>query len=137
MNILGSILQEENVQALDTNKFTVLVAEDDEALQKLTRIVLQRQGFNVLMAGNAEEALHLARTYGRGVDLLLTDMCMPGMPGSALGSEFKKAHPEAKVVYMTAYAANEVARTLPGETVIFKPFCLNHFSAVVRDSLLA
>ncbi len=115
---------------------TVLVADDEECVLNLTRIVLKKQGYNVLTASNAREALRIAREHAGDIDLLLTDMRMPGMDGAMLSAEFKNPHPNSRVVCMTACLPSEVEQKFPDVAVLFKPFCPNSLCDAVKDSLV-
>lgn len=114
---------------------TILVVDDEECLLNLAQIVLVKEGYTVLSAITTTEALCIAQSYAGEIDLLLTDMRMPNMDGATLSLELRKFYPNFKVVYMTAFSRDEVARQLPKETVLSKPFTLNMLCDTVRDSL--
>lgn len=116
---------------------TILVVDDEECLLGLTRAILEQEGYQVLCAETAEEALQFAESHAGKINLLLTDMRMPKMDGITLSAEFRKSNPNSKVIYMTAFSPADVARLLPEETVLSKPFSPNQFCETIRDSLVS
>jgi len=114
---------------------TVLVADDEECLLNVTSIILKECGYNVLVAHNGKEAVQITKTQQTDIDLLLTDMCMPDMDGSRLAAEFHLAFPQGKVIYMTAYAQEEMQKQFPGESILEKPFDLRSLSNIVGATL--
>lgn len=121
--------------SLDTEKSTVLVAEDEACLLYMTQVVLKQEGYTVLSASDAEEALYIAETYTGNIDLLLTDMRLPTMDGANLSIKFRETHPESKVVYMSAYPKVELQERLPDETILSKPFCVGTLCDTISMSL--
>ena len=106
---------------------TILVAEDEPALRKLSCGILERQGYRVLEAGDAQEAVDIASRYGEPIHLLLTDVVMPGMKGTEVYQKVAEAHPGIKVLYMSGYTENVIARQgilKEGVNFIQKPFSL-------------
>jgi two-component system, cell cycle sensor histidine kinase and response regulator CckA len=102
---------------------TVLVAEDEPAVRSFIRRVLERKGFDVLEAANAEEAIRLFS--GRTVDVLLTDMVMPGMGGGELAERLIREAPSLRIVYMSGHTEDEVVRRGSGPEArrfLQKPF---------------
>jgi PAS domain S-box-containing protein len=91
--------------ALDVRGRTVLVAEDEPAVRRLVEGYLRSAGFEVLSAATGREALDLAARHGGAIDLLLTDVVMPGMNGRELQRALAQRHPGVKVVYMSGYPA--------------------------------
>jgi two-component system cell cycle sensor histidine kinase/response regulator CckA len=81
---------------------TVLIVEDEEPLRMLARVCLESNGYSVLDAPNAPAALELAKKHGGRIDLLLTDVVMPGMSGRELAKRLT-AHHGVKVLYMSGY----------------------------------
>lgn len=77
---------------------TVLVVEDVEVVRSLVRKVLERNGYEVITANGGAEALESVRTLTRPVDLLLTDMAMPGMSGRDLYKKLHVLYPELRVI---------------------------------------
>jgi len=103
----------------------VLLVEDESAVRSLVREVLARQGYEVLEASNAREALELSAGRLETIDLLLTDLVMPGLSGADLGRELQQAKPDLAVIYITGYSEGALnARGLLGSDyrLLLKPF---------------
>lgn len=83
---------------------TVLVVEDESMLRDMTREILERNGYNVLTAGDGEAAIASSRTFDGVIDVLLTDVVMPRMQGTELADALRLQRPDVVVVYMTGYA---------------------------------
>ncbi|HXW16930.1 MAG TPA: response regulator, partial [Candidatus Acidoferrales bacterium] len=104
---------------------TVLVAEDEPSLLKLTHKLLARLGYSVLEAPNGEEALKVANGFRGKIDLLLTDVVMPGMGGPVLAQMLAASRPDTKILFMSGYTDGAIAdRGVLDEGVfmIRKPF---------------
>ena len=82
---------------------TILLVEDEESLRTLTRSILEQGGYTVLEACNGMEAVDIARDHSGPIDLLLTDMVMPGMNGRAVAEKVGRLYPEIRVAYMSGY----------------------------------
>jgi PAS domain S-box-containing protein len=92
-----------------TGSGTILFVEDDESIRTLSTRMLRHHGFTVLPARHAAEALHLAADSNRRIDLLLTDIVMPGMSGRELALQLLQSRPDLKVLYTSGYSADIVA----------------------------
>jgi two-component system cell cycle sensor histidine kinase/response regulator CckA len=117
---------------------TVLVAEDDEAVRLLTQVALERHGYSVLAASGGAEALEIARQHAGPIDLLLTDMLMPGLTGPALALQMTALLPAIKVLFMSGYAQSAMPGSgdLPGLAVFLeKPFTAEALARKVRQVL--
>jgi PAS domain S-box-containing protein len=117
---------------------TVLVVEDEEAVRVLARRVLMSRGYRVLEAGNADQALALAGGGKERIDLLLTDVVMPGMGGPALAERLVHARPDLRVLYISGYAEEAIQRhgALPaGGALLEKPFTADELAHRVRETL--
>jgi len=84
-------------------KLTILVVDDDEALLKVASRVMRLYGYNVLSAGSCREALDITRALDEPIDLLLTDVLMPGEDGCALAEQLTNEHPVLRVLYTSGY----------------------------------
>ncbi len=89
---------------------TVLVVEDEEQTRKLVVQILARAGYHVLEAGDAEQALSIPEDQLQEVDLLLTDVVMPGVSGPQLARHLRQVYPRWKVLFMSGYAGEEATR---------------------------
>lgn len=117
---------------------TILVAEDEPDLREVTRIFLEGYGYRVLEASSAEQAIQTAENYKEGIDLLLTDVIMPGMSGSQLAEKILSKRPQTRVVYMTGYTDDMVVQYKvlePGVQLLQKPFTKVDLAVKVRATL--
>lgn len=108
-----------------TTSATVLLAEDEPQLRELFKKVLNHLGFRVLATANGAEALQVCSDYEGPIDLLLTDMIMPGMNGRILAEQIQYRRPGIKAVYMSGYTGDALAQlTQMGPHIPFlkKPF---------------
>lgn len=104
---------------------TILLVEDEDAVRKLTEEVLTDCGYTVLSACQGDEALEKYGQSDVAIDLLLTDVVMPGMNGRELALRMKSSHPEVSVLFMSGYAENAIVRdgiVDPDIHLIEKPF---------------
>ena len=116
---------------------TVLVVEDAEGLRELARRLLQRQGYTVLVAANAEEALRVFDAH-QPIDVLLTDVVMPGASGPELTRQLIEQRPALRVVYMSGYTEDAIVQhgvLKPGITFLNKPFNSETLGAKIREAL--
>ena len=114
---------------------TVLVVEDEEAVRRITCRVLERLGYQVLSAGNGEEALALVGADHQRLDLLLTDLIMPRMSGRDLATQLVRARPELRVLFVSGYtdeAVGHLGMLERGMGFLQKPFSLESLSDAVR-----
>ena len=116
----------------------VLVVEDEEAIREITRRILDRNGYRVLVAGSGVEAIAIARDLGSELDLLLTDVIMPQMLGKEVAEHIVDHHPAVRVLFMSGYAQPVLASqgTLEhGVTLVEKPFSEARLLEKVRQVL--
>jgi PAS domain S-box-containing protein len=117
---------------------TILLVEDEPSLRKLTRRTLVEAGYTVLEAADATEAMEVARRSGSPVDILLTDIVMPGMNGHELAGQLSPGRPDMKVLFMSGYTDGAVAThgvLKPGTTILRKPFSRDTLVKYVADIL--
>ncbi|HSM61667.1 MAG TPA: response regulator [Longimicrobiales bacterium] len=117
---------------------TVLVVDDDPAVLQVASKVLTRGGYRVIEAESGAQALRLVEESEGTVDLLLTDVVMPGMGGREVSEAIAQRHPGVRVLFMSAYTEDEVI--LQGVRVaevnfISKPFTVDGLRAKVREVL--
>jgi len=122
---------------LSLQRATILLVEDEDAVRMFASRVLRNKGFTVIEYPNAEEALAEIEK-GTPIDLLLTDMMMPGMDGETLATLAKEKHPEIKVILMSGYS-EDFARHGKDESKTFsflpKPFSLDTLVEKVKEIL--
>jgi two-component system, cell cycle sensor histidine kinase and response regulator CckA len=117
---------------------TILVVEDEPDLRELTRIFLEGYGYKVLAASSADQAIRTAEVSGKAIDLLLTDVIMPGMSGRQLAEKILTRCPQTKIIYMTGYTDDMVVQHKvlePGANLLQKPFTKFDLAERVRFTL--
>ncbi len=117
---------------------TILLVEDDPALRKMAAEVLRDMGYKVLTAPSGADALHVAAEYKGPLDVLLTDVVMPGMTGRELAGQIAVRHPRIQILYMSGYTDDAIGRHgLHGETLrlLQKPFTHDALVRHVREAL--
>ncbi|MBN1610280.1 MAG: PAS domain S-box protein [Polyangiaceae bacterium] len=117
---------------------TVLVVEDEAVLRRLACRILKRSGYRVLVASSGDEALTLAGGHPGRVDLLLTDVVMPGMSGTELSGRLQARYPAIRVLYTSGYTEDTIVRrgVLEGEfCFIAKPYTPQTLLGKVREAL--
>ncbi len=122
----------------ETGTETILLAEDEESLRRLTARILEQHGYDVISAETATEAVEIAERNGRKIHLLLTDMVMPELSGIALAERVCELVPEIRVLYMSGYADAVVTRNgalIEGSAFLEKPFGSSELAAKVRETL--
>ena len=118
---------------------TVLVVEDDEVLRQILCHLLDRQGYHVLCGGTATEAIQLAADPEKPVDLLLTDVGLPGASGYHLAGVLLRLFPELQVIIMSGHAEADLPERAPGGRRLphlVKPFPLDALLELVRELLV-
>ncbi len=124
----GSVLEQPELVAPRRKSHgprTILVAEDEASLRKLTCTTLKKLGYTVMEAWDAAEAIRIAAQFASKIDLLLTDVVMPGMSGRDLALRLASTRPETKVLYMTGYTDGAIAEhgvLEAGISILRKPF---------------
>jgi signal transduction histidine kinase/CheY-like chemotaxis protein len=116
---------------------TVLLVDDEAALRTLAARLLQRQGYTVLVAANADEAVRLFES-NPAIDVLLTDVVMPGASGPALTRRLVEQRPALKVIYMSGYTEEAIVQhgvLKPGIAFLHKPFTSETLGRKIRDVL--
>jgi len=102
---------------------TILLADDEESLREAIAEYLRGIGHRVLVSQSAHDALELARSEAGRIDVLVTDVIMPGLRGPNLAKEIQALHPEIHVIYISGYAQNLPEAQVPrGATFLQKPF---------------
>jgi two-component system, cell cycle sensor histidine kinase and response regulator CckA len=117
---------------------TVLLVEDEESVRQLVRETLEGKGYKVLESENGATALKIAAEHHGAIDLLITDVVMPGMNGNELAEQLCAAYPRTKVLYLSGYTEEHVVHTNAsgaGSAFLQKPFTLQVLSRKVREVL--
>ena len=117
---------------------TVLVVEDEEALRRVAERILARDGYLVLVAATGEEALALAKSSIKPIDLIATDVVMPGLGGRDLVQRLIALHPNARVLFMSGYTDDAMLRhgiPEPGTAFLQKPFSGLALTQKIREIL--
>jgi PAS domain S-box-containing protein len=115
---------------------TILVAEDEAVVREMVVAALERLGYRVMAASTGEEAVRLIDRLGDEIDLLLSDVVMPGMSGPDLLDRARRTQPELRAVFMSGYTALTIGRPIqPGVTLLEKPFSGARLGEVVRETL--
>ena len=116
----------------------VLVVDDEAAVREIVRMILVNEGYQVMCAGGADAALSQIQSVGGRVDLVLTDMAMPGVSGAKLVERLARSHPNLPVLVMTG---TDVGLRLPAEVknlttgVLAKPFSAEHLVQTIAQTL--
>ena len=118
---------------------TVLIVEDDPAVRVLVSQVLSELGYAFVEAGDADSAMPIIES-GQRIDLLISDVGLPGMNGRQLAEIGRQVRPELKVLFITGYAEHAAVRggfLDPGMQLITKPFTFDLLTAKVREMIRA
>jgi CheY-like chemotaxis protein len=115
---------------------TILLVEDSADLRSTIRQFLRSEGFSVLDADSAESALRIVREGGGPIDLVVTDVVLPGWSGLRLREELALLRPTIPVVLMSGYAEGASGGAVPENlTLLQKPLALDRLTAVIREKL--
>jgi two-component system cell cycle sensor histidine kinase/response regulator CckA len=117
---------------------TILLVEDNEQVRQLTYSVLVDCGYKVLAAAGPEEGLALCRANHPDIQLLVTDVILPGMNGPQLAEQVKQVSPHTRVLYVSGYTSNAIVHygvLDPGLWFLGKPFSVSELVAKVREVL--
>jgi PAS domain S-box-containing protein len=116
---------------------TVLLVEDEDVVRDLARRVLERSGYTVFACADGAEAVELSESHDGQIDLLLTDVVMPGLRGYEVASKVVATRPEIKILYMSGYAEEALVGgpAITASTLIEKPFAIDALARRVREEL--
>ncbi len=118
---------------------TVLLAEDEPTVRLMMKRVLERAGFSVMQASNGEEALEIARAYDSTIDVLVTDVIMPGMGGGELSRVLRRERPGIRILHVSGYTAGALRHhdvLQAGAAFLQKPFSPQTFLAKLQEVLV-
>ena len=123
--------------SLPAGDATILLVEDEEAVRSLVREILSRLGYRVMVASDGIEALALSREFAEPIQLLLTDVIMPGMDGRELAERMMITRPDTRTLFMSGYAEPPI----PDEVLLQKPVTpdalARKVAAILRQPTLA
>ncbi|OCP03447.1 MULTISPECIES: PAS domain-containing sensor histidine kinase [unclassified Ensifer] len=116
----------------------VLLVEDEEAVRRGGKRMLETRGYTVYEAGSGVEALDIMDELNGAVDIVVSDVVMPEMDGPTLLTELRKKYPDLKFIFVSGYAEDAFARNLPADAkfgFLPKPFSLKQLAVAVREML--
>jgi two-component system cell cycle sensor histidine kinase/response regulator CckA len=115
---------------------TVLLVEDEPMVRSVAERALTRHGYKVITADNGEEALEILER-GDPIDLLISDVVMPGMDGPMVVREARKSRPDLKILFMSGYAEEQLRKSIDFENVNFlpKPFSVTELAEAARRAV--
>ena len=115
---------------------TVLVVEDEAMLRELIKESLELYGFKVLMASGGNDALKLAGDYPDRIDILVTDVALPGMSGREVARAIEKIRPEIRILYISGHIEAAIAHHgIPASAFLQKPFLPQELARKLRELL--
>jgi len=129
---------ESNPSTIPQGSETILVVEDETGVRELACQFLRVKGYTVLEAKDGQEALEIAGRHSGTIDLILSDMVMPGMNGGELAGALKAIRPKIRVAFMSGYSEfsrGEIGHDFPEAPVLQKPFSPASLVAIVREAL--
>jgi two-component system cell cycle sensor histidine kinase/response regulator CckA len=136
--VATSIVPPDRAEDMARRLGTVLLVEDEPAVRELTRRALERAGYKVLAAENADDAMQASQRWPEAIDVVLTDVTMPGLHGPQLVELIRARRPEIGVVFMSGYADNELRSSgiLPSTGAFLpKPFSIASLVRTVAEAM--
>lgn len=132
----------ENAPASDLTGFgTIMLVEDEDAVRMFGARALRNKGYNVVEASSGEEALAFLETDADSIDVLITDVVMPGLDGPTMIRKVRESHPDMKVVFISGYTEDSFRKRLDEDAgdihFLPKPFTLQQLAGVVKDVMAA
>jgi two-component system cell cycle sensor histidine kinase/response regulator CckA len=126
-----------NGEGAGSSGVTILLVDDEESVRAIVTKILTRHGHTVLEAEHGADALRLASGYAGKIDLLISDMYMPGLRGPEIAEKLRPSRPAIAVLFMSGYADEDVTRSgvQPGSRFLRKPFTVQELSEAVRKAL--
>lgn len=115
---------------------TILLVDDEESVRAIVMKILRRAKYNVLEAENGEAALRIADSHPEPIDLLISDMYMPGLRGPEVAQALAPKRPGVRVLFMSGYADQDSRSGVPaGANFLNKPFSSKELAAAVEAAL--
>jgi len=140
VNAAAELVPAPSPRAAEGGTETILLVEDEDSVRQLVRETLQARGYRVVEAENGAAGLSAASLHTGVIDLIITDVVMPGMSGHELAQQLAQSRPETKVLYLSGYTEDAITTegTLEGgKAFLQKPFTLQNLSRKVREVLEA
>jgi two-component system, cell cycle sensor histidine kinase and response regulator CckA len=112
--------------------------EDDEQIRSIATLILEASGYHVIAAANGNDALQIHQTSSQPIDLLVTDVIMPGMSGRQLSDRLLARQPTLQVLFVSGYTDAEIGPhgvLEPGKAFLAKPYTLDDLVLTVREVL--
>lgn len=132
-------VQEQNAQDL-TGKETILLVEDETPVRTFASRALKNKGYTILEADCGEAGLDIMKQHGENVDLIITDVIMPGINGPTMVDKVSESFPNIRVIFMSGYAEDIFMDNYGSErsfNFLAKPFTLKQLAAKVKEVLTA
>jgi two-component system cell cycle sensor histidine kinase/response regulator CckA len=124
-----------------TGSARILLVEDEEAVRAFAARALEARGYTIYQASSGEDALKVMAGLEQPVDLVISDVVMPGMDGPTLLRELRRRQPDLKIIFVSGYAEDAFERHLPKDEKSFqflpKPFSLKELATTVKATLEA
>jgi CheY-like chemotaxis protein len=117
---------------------TILLAEDEDAVRAVAMATLERRGYRVLAAADGETAIAISKAFAGPIDLLLTDVVMPGLNGRELAERLEELRPGIRVLFMSGYTDDSVLLhgvSTDERTLLPKPFTSIELAQRVRGAI--
>jgi two-component system cell cycle sensor histidine kinase/response regulator CckA len=114
---------------------TVLVVDDEPMVREMVALMLETDGFSVLKARDGADAIDISRSHRGEINLLVTDVTMPGMDGCDLAEELQTVNPSLEVLMISGFYENRVAERCSRFSMLAKPFSMTSLLSVVRALL--
>jgi signal transduction histidine kinase/CheY-like chemotaxis protein len=135
--VIEPIVRPPRRQPVPRQSGTVLLVEDDPSVRQLAREVLEGRGYTVVTAASGNEALERVESQAASIDLVVTDVIMPGMAGDELVEHLRLRRPELKVVFVSGYASDSIPRIVPDLNTSFlqKPFPVEDLVRTVYEMI--
>ncbi|MGV3708796.1 MAG: PAS domain S-box protein [Gemmatimonas sp.] len=128
----------ENQDAIRMGSETVLLVEDEEAVRKIAKLALESHGYRVIEASNGADALTLAERFAKPIDVVISDVVMPGMSGRQFAESLRRSRPDFRLLFISGYTDDAVVRhgiVMADEAFLQKPFSPNALARKVREVL--
>ena len=129
---------DKHAQAAAGGSETVLLVEDEESVRELVRETLKTRGYRVIEASDGIAGMRVSEEYQGNIEILITDVVMPGMSGRELAKRVAAARPNIRVLYLSGYTEDAIIHEgalEPGTGFLQKPFTLQVLARKVREVL--